>query len=174
MTTEEIMRRVIETARRNLLSADEGVTPIVSVITRDGEIVGEGCNTSLADHDPTAHAEVMAIRDACSRLETCDLSDCEIYAISETCPMCVGAIYFARLDRLYYGNARADTLKRGIDIKYLFREVALPAEMRVLPSEQLLGGEARDLMNEWAKTPAYRGYRESLKPNPIYLSASGS
>ncbi len=162
MTKEEIMRRVIEMARQNLLAGHQRVTPIISIIARNGDIVGEGCNTALADHDPTAHAEVMAIRDACKRLETCDLSGCEIYAINEPCPMCVGAIYFARLDRLYYGNTRDDTLKRGVDIKYLFRELALPAEKRILPSKQLLGEEARDVMNEWAKTLAYQEFRESM------------
>ena len=124
MTKEEIMLHVIEKARRNLRFAHEGVTPIISVVAKGGEIVGEGCNTALKDHDPTAHAEVMAIRDACKRLESCDLSGCEIYAISEPCPMCVGAIYFARLDRLYYGNARADTRKRGIHTEPLFYEAA--------------------------------------------------
>ncbi|OFW36262.1 MAG: hypothetical protein A3J29_00095 [Acidobacteria bacterium RIFCSPLOWO2_12_FULL_67_14b] len=172
MNKEDIMRRVIDTARRNLEAGGEGLTPVVSVIVKNGEIVGEGYNTVIRDHDPTAHAEVAAIRDACRRLKTCDLSGCEIYVISDPCPMCFAAIYHARLDRLYYGNARADTLRQGIDHKYLFRDAALPTEKRTLPSEQLLGDEARAVMEAWAKLPSFRKLKEIMRPNDLYLSSS--
>ena len=142
--------------------------PITAVVAKDGEIVGEGFNTAVKDRDPTAHAEVAAIRDACRRLGTWDLSGCELYTIAEPCSLCVGAIYFARLDRLYYASGRADAAKRGANIDHLLSEVARPIGERRLPSEQLLRAEAVAVLGEWAAKPYYAEYLQSLKPNPVY------
>lgn len=169
MTNEEIMRRVIEMARQKVESGqDRVVPPIVAVVAKDGEIIGQGFNTAVRDHDPTAHAEVAAIRDTCRRLGTWDLSGCELYTIAEPCSLCVGAIYFARLDRLYYASGRADAASRGTNIDPLLHEVARPIGERRLPSEQLLRAEAVAVLGEWAAKPYYPEYIESLKPNPVY------
>ena len=102
MTKEEIMRRVIEMARQNLLAGHQRVTPIISIIARNGDIVGEGCNTALADHDPTAHAEVMALRAAAAAVSNYRLPGSTLYATMEPCPMCAGAIVQARVARVVY------------------------------------------------------------------------
>jgi tRNA(Arg) A34 adenosine deaminase TadA len=103
MTKEELMKRAIRLSEE---SVKNGGGPFGAVIARDGEIISEASNSVTLDHDPTAHAEVNAIRKACSALNSFDLSGCEIYCSCEPCPMCFGAIYWARLDRIYYGNSR--------------------------------------------------------------------
>ena len=105
MTKEELMRKAIELSVKNVA---EGGGPFGAVIARNGEIVATGVNRVTDEHDPTAHAEVSAIRAACRKLNTFDLSGCEIYTSCEPCPMCLGAIYWAHLDRMYYGNNQHD------------------------------------------------------------------
>lgn len=101
MTSEELMRKAIELAEENVTN---GGGPFGAVIARDGKIIATGVNRVTANHDPTAHAEVSAIRAACKELGTFDLSGCEIYTSCEPCPMCLGAIYWAHIDKMYYGN----------------------------------------------------------------------
>ncbi len=145
MTKEDLMRRAIALAVDNVAN---GGGPFGAVIARDGEIVAEGVNRVTANHDPTAHAEVSAIRAACSQLQTFDLTGCEIYTSCEPCPMCLGAIYWAHLDRIYYGANQHDAAAINFDDAFIYRELAVPVEQRekqmtaLLPSEALAAFEA--------------------------------
>ncbi len=150
MTREELMREAIRLSEDNVRN---GGGPFGAVIARDGEIVGTGTNRVTPDCDPTAHAEVNAIRDAASRLGTFDLSGCEIYSSCEPCPMCLGAIYWAHLDRLYYGNDKQDAAGIGFDDAFIYRELDLKPEDRSLKSERLLSDEAATAFREWAAKP---------------------
>lgn len=150
MTREELMREAIRLSEENVRN---GGGPFGAVIARDGEIVGTGTNRVTSDCDPTAHAEVNAIRAAASRLGTFDLSGCEIYSSCEPCPMCLGAIYWAHLDRLYYGNDKHDAAGIGFDDAFIYRELDLKPEDRSLKSERLLSDEAAAAFREWAAKP---------------------
>jgi tRNA(Arg) A34 adenosine deaminase TadA len=123
--------------------------PFGAVIVRRGKIVGRGFNRVTTASDPTAHAEIVAIRDACKRLKTFQLSDCDLYASCEPCPMCLSAIYWARLRRVYYGNTRKDAARIAFDDDFLYREVALPIKRRRLPMLPLLRDEALVAFAEW-------------------------
>ena len=144
------MREAIRLSEDNVRN---GGGPFGAVIARDGEIVGTGTNRVTPDCDPTAHAEVNAIRDAASRLGTFNLSGCEIYSSCEPCPMCLGAIYWAHLDRLYYGNDKQDAAGIGFDDAFIYRELDLKPEDRSLKSERLLSDEAAAAFREWAAKP---------------------
>lgn len=144
------MREAIRLSEENVRN---GGGPFGAVIARDGEIVGTGTNRVTSDCDPTAHAEVNAIRAAASRLGTFDLSGCEIYSSCEPCPMCLGAIYWAHLDRLYYGNDKQDAAGIGFDDAFIYRELDLKPEDRSLKSERLLSDEAAAAFREWAAKP---------------------
>lgn len=150
MTKEELMRRAIELS---INSVKEGGGPFGAVIARDGEIVAEGNNRVTINNDPTAHAEVNAIRNACAKLGVYDLEGCEIYTSCEPCPMCLGAIYWAHLDKIYYANDRKDAAKIGFDDDFIYKEIALSPYRRQKPSEILLRDEAIKAFNMWqAKT----------------------
>lgn len=146
MTKEELMRKAIELSLRNVA---EGGGPFGAVIARNGEIVATGVNRVTPDCDPTAHAEVSAIRAAARVLGTFDLSGCEIYTSCEPCPMCLGAIYWARLDRMYYGNNQHDAAKIGFDDAFIYRELELPVTERRLKAEALLPEEAIRAFQAW-------------------------
>ena len=149
------MRRAIELSREKMTAGDGG--PFGAVVVRNGVIVGEGWNRVVSGNDPTAHAEIVAIRDACTRLGTFRLDGMEIYATCEPCPMCLTAILWARLGRLYYGNSRTEASAIGFDDAYFYDQVALPLEGRALPTERLLADEARAVFTEWdAKTDKVR------------------
>lgn len=124
--------------------------PFGAVVVKRGRIVGRGWNCVTSTNDPTAHAEVMAIRDACRRLKTFSLEDCEIYSSCEPCPMCLAAIYWARLRRVYFGNTRKDAARIGFDDALLYREVARPISRRRLPLTPLLRREALVAFAKWA------------------------
>ena len=119
------------------------------MIAKDGEIVATGCNRVTDEHDPTAHAEVSAIRAACRKLNTFDLSGCEIYTSCEPCPMCLGAIYWAHLDRMYYGNNQHDAAEIGFDDAFIYKEIALKPEERRLAPVRLLPEEAIKAFEAW-------------------------
>ena len=123
--------------------------PFGAVIVRDDRIIAEGWNAVTTANDPTAHAEVMAIRRACERLGTFSLEGCEIYTSCEPCPMCLGAIYWARLERIYYANTRADAAAIGFDDDFLYREIAVAPEARSIPAIRLESAEARAGFAEW-------------------------
>ena len=127
--------------------------PFGAVVVRRGKIVGRGWNQVTSTNDPTAHAEVTAIRDACRRLKTFQLDDCELYTSCEPCPMCLAAIYWARLRRVYYGNTRQDAARIDFDDDFIYREVARPIARRKIPMKQLLRDEALNAFEEW-KTKA--------------------
>ncbi len=146
MTKEELMREAIRLSEENVAN---GGGPFGAVIARDGEIVATGVNRVTAKHDPTAHAEVSAIREACEKLGTFDLSGCEIYSSCEPCPMCLGAIYWAHIDRLYFGNDKTDAKEVGFDDSFIYDELALPRDRRKLPTEILMDNEAIKAFNMW-------------------------
>ncbi len=151
MTQESFMRRAIALAAEKMRANEGG--PFGAVIVRQGRIVAEGWNQVTSGNDPTAHAEVVAIRNACQALGRFSLEDCEIYTSCEPCPMCLSAIYWARLERMYYANSRADAARIGFDDDHIYREVALPMERRSLPTERLLAEEARAAFDEWQAKP---------------------
>ena len=131
--------------------------PFGAVVVRAGKIVGRGWNQVTSTNDPTAHAEVTAIRDACRRLKTFQLDDCELYTSCEPCPMCLSAIYWARFRKVYFGNTRRDAARIGFDDEFIYREVAAPVARRKIPMSQLLRGEAQPAFKEWtAKTDKVR------------------
>lgn len=154
MKTEELMRRAIALAVDNVQT---GGGPFGAVIVRDGEIVATGVNRVTLDNDPTAHAEVSAIRAAASVLGTFDLSGCEIYTSCEPCPMCLGAIYWARLERVYYACDQKDAASAGFDDAFIYRELALDKSCRQLEMARLLSHEALSAFEAWRlkrdKTP---------------------
>jgi len=123
--------------------------PFGAVVVRNGKIVGRGWNQVTSTNDPTAHAEVTAIRDACQRLKSFQLDDCELYASCEPCPMCLSAIYWARLKRVYYGNTRKDAARIHFDDDFIYREVARPVSRRRIPMKSLLRTEALVAFTEW-------------------------
>jgi tRNA(Arg) A34 adenosine deaminase TadA len=145
------MRRAIELSSIHM--AENAGGPFGAVIVKDGEILGEGWNRVTSSHDPTAHAEVVAIRQACGKLKTFELRGCEIYTSCEPCPMCLAAIYWARLDRIWYANGRADAAAIQFDDAWLYHEVALPLDERSLPTTQLLREEALAVFRTWEAKP---------------------
>ena len=123
--------------------------PFGAVVVRRGKIVGRGWNQVTSTNDPTAHAEVSAIRDACRRLKTFQLDDCELYTSCEPCPMCLAAIYWARCRRVYYGNTRQDAARIDFDDDSIYREIARPIARRTIPMQQLLRDEDQAAFAEW-------------------------
>src|SRR5574344_2605735 len=146
MTKEELMRKAIELSEENVAN---GGGPFGAVIARDGEIIATGVNRVTANCDPTAHAEVSAIRAATSQLNTFNLSGYEIYTSCEPCPMCLGAIYWARLDKIYYGNTKTDAKNIGFDDSFIYDEIDLPLDKRNLPAEGILRDEAITAFKDW-------------------------
>lgn len=150
------MNRAIELARGGIARGDGG--PFGAVVVRDGEIIGEGWNRVVSSNDPTAHGEITAIRDACSRLGTFSLEGCEIHTTGQPCPMCLGAIYWARIGRIHYGFRIEDAAEIGFDDREFFREMALPQEERRIPSVELCRAEAMELLREYARMPGKQPY----------------
>lgn len=146
MDKKELMRHAIRLAEK---SVAEGGGPFGAVIAKNGEIVAEAANRVTLDNDPTAHAEVIAIRLAARKLGTFDLSGCEIYASCEPCPMCLGAIYWARLDKVYYANDRKDAARIGFDDDFIYQEMNLKPQERHKKMEILLSDEARKAFEMW-------------------------
>jgi guanine deaminase len=146
MTKEELMRRAIQLADN---SVKNGGGPFGAVIARDGIIVGEASNSVTADNDPTAHAEVNAIRMATRALKTFDLTGCEVYTSCEPCPMCLGAIYWAHLDRIYYGNNRKDAAGIGFDDDFIYKEISLNPDEREKEMLPLMREEAIHTFEAW-------------------------
>lgn len=144
------MRKAIELSINNV---ENGGGPFGAVIARDGEIVATGVNRVTSNNDPTAHAEVSAIRNAAAVLGTFDLSDCEIYSSCEPCPMCLGAIYWARLKKLYFANNKTDAKNIGFDDSFIYDELALPLEKRKLSSEEMMRNEAIKAFEMWNLKP---------------------
>ena len=130
------------------MRGDQG-GPFGAVVVRKDKIIGRGWNRVTSTNDPTAHAEVVAIRDACRQLKTFQLDDCELYTSCEPCPMCLSAVYWARLKRVYYGNTRKDAARIAFDDDFIYREVSLPISSRKIPMKQLLREEVLAAFVEW-------------------------
>jgi tRNA(Arg) A34 adenosine deaminase TadA len=143
------MRRAIELAVENVLAGHGG--PFGAVIVKDGRIVAEGANLVTSTIDPTAHAEIVAIREACRSLGRFHLEGCEIYTSCEPCPMCLGAIYWARLEGVFFGGTRADAAASGFDDDLIYRELDTPLADRELPMVQLLRDEALRAFHAWSR-----------------------
>ena len=146
----EFMRRAIALAGTNVAEGRGG--PFGSVIVRDHRIVGEGVNSVTESCDPTAHAEIVAIRAACRELGVFSLAGCAIYTSCEPCPMCLSAIYWARIDRIFFGNTKKDAAAIGFDDHHIYREIVLPADQRVIPTTRLLAEEAIASFLAWDRT----------------------
>ena len=153
MTPKEIMARAIEISRTEMKT--KGYRPFAAIIVKDGEIVAEGCNDTVESFDPTGQGEVVAIRNATRKLKTADLSGHEIYTTCEPCSLCVAAIWWAKLDKMYYANTLEDCLDIGLDCTPLEREVSRPIADRDLPTERILAAEAYQVFEEWKQTPAF-------------------
>ena len=143
---KEYMRKAIDLAIENVKN---GGGPFGAVIVKNGEIVSTGVNRVTANNDPTAHAEVSAIRAACEKLGTFMLDGCEIYSSCEPCPMCLGAIYWAHIDRLYYGCNKSDAADAGFDDSFIYKELELDSSERRLKTEELLPDEAKAAFEAW-------------------------
>ena len=142
------MRQAIQLAMDNIKN---GGGPFGAVIVKDGEVIATGVNRVTKNNDPTAHAEVTAIRQACEKLGTFSLEGCDIYASCEPCPMCLGAIYWARLDHLYYGANKHDAAAAGFDDQFIYEEIELPYANRHLKTASLLEEEAQAPFTLWAQ-----------------------
>lgn len=143
---EGYMREAIDLSINNI---DNDGGPFGAVIVKDGKIIARGVNRVTSNIDPTAHAEVNAIREASKSLGTFDLSGCEIYSSCEPCPMCLGAIYWARLDKLYFANTKQDAKDIEFDDSFIYEELDLPIEKRKIPTIQMLREEALAAFNKW-------------------------
>ena len=146
MDKEELMRRAIRLSEESVTGAGG---PFGAVIAKKGEIIAEASNSVTLSHDPTAHAEVNAIRKATTALGTHDLSGCDIYCSCEPCPMCLGAIYWAHIDHIYFANTRQDAASVGFDDDFIYREIALPLPLRHKPTDPLLRNEALHTFELW-------------------------
>jgi tRNA(Arg) A34 adenosine deaminase TadA len=141
------MRAAIQLAIDGVAAGRGG--PFGAVVVKEGQIVGRGCNCVTSTNDPTAHAEVNAIRDACQRLGVFHLTGCEIYTTCEPCPMCLAAIYWARLARYYYGCTAADAAAIGFSDEFICRQLALPLDMRSVAAIPFLRAEAMSVLAAW-------------------------
>ncbi|MCL2650606.1 MAG: nucleoside deaminase [Candidatus Azobacteroides sp.] len=146
MTDKLLMKKAIALSIKNVKHRGG---PFGAIIVKDGKIISTGVNQVTKNNDPTAHAEVSAIRKAARKLGTFDLSGCEIYTSCEPCPMCLGAIYWAHLDKMYYGNSKTDAKNIGFDDSFIYDEIALIPQDRKLKSEQILSGEAIVAFQDW-------------------------
>ena len=156
MTEEQFMRRAIALSREGMEARRGG--PFGAVVVADGRIVAEGTNLVTSTNDPTAHAEMVAIRRACAALGRFDLRGAEIYTSCEPCPMCLAAIYWARLDRVTFANDRADAARIGFDDAHIYEQLGLAPHDRHVPTRRLLADEALQAFEEWARDPALVRY----------------
>ncbi len=145
------MLAAIELSRKKMRENCGG--PFGAIIVHKNKIVGRGWNRVTSTNDPTAHAEVSAIRDACKKLKTFKLDGCEIYVNCEPCPMCLAAIYWARIGKIFYANTRKDAAKIGFDDDLIYREISLPKVRRKIPMKQLLRPKALKVFAEWKSRP---------------------
>jgi tRNA(Arg) A34 adenosine deaminase TadA len=143
----KFMDRAIELARIGMNQNHGG--PFGCIIVKDGQIIGEGHNRVTTSNDPTAHAEVVAIRDACKHLGTFQLTGCDVYTSCEPCPMCLGALYWARPDRIFYAANRSDASEAGFDDSFIYEEISVPASERSIITESIHRDKALKLFDEW-------------------------
>lgn len=151
MDHDHFMREAIKEAESGMRAGRGG--PFGCVIVRRGEIVARGHNRVTSTNDPTAHAEITAIRDACRTLGRFSLDDCDLYTTCEPCPMCLAAVYWARIPRLFYGNTREDAAAVGFDDAFIYEQIALPPERRAIDMKPLLRDEAQSAFRDWEAKP---------------------
>jgi guanine deaminase len=156
MERENFMREAIRLSIDNVEKAIGG--PFGAVVVKDGKIIARGANSVTATNDPTAHAEVVAIREACKVLNNFQLEGCEIYTSCEPCPMCLGAIYWARPDKLFYANSKEDAAVVDFDDKFIYEELAKPIEKRKLFTQRMLNDEALEAFKKWNESPMKTEY----------------
>jgi guanine deaminase len=145
---KKLMQEAIRLSFETMRSGKGG--PFGAVVVKNGEIISQGFNQVTSHNDPTAHAEVVAIREACKKLNTFQLTGCEIYTSCEPCPMCLGAIYWARPDKVYFANTKVDAAKIGFDDDFIYQEIGLALTDRKLPTEQICREEAIKAFEEWS------------------------
>lgn len=139
-----------EAIRLSIDKMEDGLGgPFGAVVVKDGTIVGRGYNQVTSLNDPSAHAEILAIRDACKNLNSYHLKGCELYTSCEPCPMCMGAVYWARLEKVYYGNSNQDAESAGFIDKFILDEFCLPPEKRSIDMQQMMNAEAKEAFNRW-------------------------
>ena len=153
---KKFMQRAIELAERGMDANAGG--PFGCVIAKDGEIVGEGCNSVTSTNDPTAHAEIVAIREACQNLGAFQLDGCVFYTSCEPCPMCLGAIYWARPERVYFACTREDAANIGFDDRFIYEELKKANDERHLPIINLMREEALTVFKKWRRKPDKQEY----------------
>ena len=150
MTEQEVheqhLQQAIQVAKQNIAT---GGGPFGAVIIKDGQVISSAGNQVTTHNDPTAHAEVVAIRRACESLQTFDLSGCTLYSSCEPCPMCLGAIYWARLDKLFFAASREDAAAGGFDDSFIYDQIPLAVHERSLPTEQLLAEQGKLPFTDW-------------------------
>ena len=146
----QYLKEAIDLAKKGVKGGTGG--PFGCVIVKDGKVIGRGCNSVTSHNDPTAHAEVVAIRNACTELNTFQLTGCEIYTSCEPCPMCLGAIYWARPDKLYYANTKEDAAGIKFDDNFIYEEIAKTIEERKLFTRQVLREEAMLAFDKWKES----------------------
>jgi tRNA(Arg) A34 adenosine deaminase TadA len=146
LTNERFMRMAIHMSIENV---KQGGGPFAALIVKGGEIVSTGINSVAEDNDPTAHAEINAIRSATQKLQQFKLTDCVLFTTCEPCPMCLGAIYWAGISTLYYGNSREDAGKYGFDDSHIYQQIGLPLDKRQVRFNRILGKEALEAFNYW-------------------------
>lgn len=153
---EELMREAIALSLRNVQENNGG--PFAALIAREGKVISLGKNLVTSTNDPTAHAEIIAIREACRETGSFKLDGCVIYTTCEPCPMCLGAIYWARLEKIYYANSREEAAKIGFDDRLIYREISLPISQRKIPAERLMQDEAFIAFREWERKENKKRY----------------
>ena len=153
---KKFMREAIRLSIENVQSGNGG--PFGTVIVKNGEIIASGVNKVTQSNDPTAHAEIVAIRSACETLGTFQLVGCEIYCSCEPCPMCLGAIYWARPDRIYFANTREDAADINFDDNFIYNELDVSISQRKLPTPQVLRDEAQMAFTQWRESTAKTEY----------------
>jgi len=148
---QAFMARAIQLALENVRSGRGG--PFGAVVVKDDKVIAEAANQVTASNDPTAHAEVLAIRQACQKLSLFELKGCDLYTSCEPCPMCLGAIYWARIDKVYFGGFAADAAKAGFDDSAIYAEITQPHDKREIPMVQMMREEALATFRAWEEHP---------------------
>jgi guanine deaminase len=156
MKQQTFMQRAIELALQKMRENSGG--PFGAVIVCADRILAEGWNQVTSTNDPTAHAEIVAIRNACTILNRFDLPDCDIYTNCEPCPMCLGAIYWARLRTIYYSSTKVDAARIGFDDDFIYKEIALPPELRKITAIRIVDARSNFVFNEWVNSPEKKRY----------------
>lgn len=147
---KKFMQEALRLAKKNISIVNGG--PFGAVVIHKGKIIGSGSNEVTARNDPTAHAEIIAIREACLKMGTWHLEECEIYASCEPCPMCLSAIYWAKIKKVYFAATRYDAASLGFNDEFIYNEIQLPHNHRTLPMEQMMEKEAKEIFRKWSES----------------------